>query len=919
MKFGFICSVVLVWGIAAGFGPSASFVLATSTQSIQGSSTGEEYSKTLQSSCGAASYPKQGSVDDAVSFDGRVQDLFWVGDSDNGSRTAFAVTYASNGYPGGPVWRGDATKGQAGTWEDVTEELKHSIEGDYEDDDLGVFAVHQSPVNANTVFLQGNGRWHWTSEDGGVTLKAVKSPGLLTKGNREVVKFHPNKESWLLLRTTRAECDKDLESSACLFDLLVSKDLGQSWKNLTEHSGGHLRGVRDFDWGAKLSRFNGRVTRDEDIFVTAYPGTSARKGMSPGWDDALQFFFSDDLFQSSPKVMVQCGNLFEIISDRIFLAIPSQCPVDPQGNPRKAGTSAIENRSVTMYVSVHGGDFVEACLPANIEDDGYNLIHTHEEEGVFVLADHAEPGSMGPKLDSPTSDAYAPAYNASLHTLSLGMVYRRSYVTDFARVEGIPGSFIANQAQLAAGSRSGYVLKTKLTVNGGAQWDYIKPPQSFRFSQCNTCTPGSSLDSCSLHLHGATSWFAPEGPHPNVYSLPEAPGILLATGNVGAYLDFHPDADCTYMSRDGGITWTDIADYTAIYEMSSSGGTIVMASHRSEGPTNEVAFSLDHGHCFHTITLPQSVLVENIRVAPGGSSNIFYVIGTACVKSSAHPDCTFDGGSYAPGLMFVVNLPELVGDDWKECSTDKDSKDYETWQIGDDCVLGAKRHMRRRTQDTFCANPPSWKPTIQHDESCQCTLGDVECEFGYERVSNDTCAPMKGVTIKDSCPRLLTGSYKSSTSHMRLVHNNICTGINAIIPDTNGKGGPKGSTTPGDDSSGSSSNHTSFIRSFFIFIIIVGGISIAAGITWSQCLTVDQQQALLEKLGPAIAILGAGFELILGAIVEAYDWIRAKLRRLPFVGDQGDRDDARMYYESLSGSGGLDMDPEDQSSPHPLR
>eukprot|EP00889_Picochlorum_renovo_P004995 jgi/Picre1/32025/NNA_007373.t1 len=243
-------------------------------------------------------------------------------------------------------------------------------------------------------------------------------------------------------------------------------------------------------------------------------------------------------------------------------------------------------------------------------------------------------------------------------------------------------------------------------------------------------------------------------------------------------------------------------------------------------------------------------------------------------------------------MMFVVNLPELVGDDWKECSTDKDSKDYETWQIGDDCVLGAKRHMRRRTQDTFCANPPSWKPTIQHDESCQCTLGDVECEFGYERVSNDTCAPMKGVTIKDSCPRLLTGSYKSSTSHMRLVHNNICTGINAIIPDTNGKGGPKGSTTPGDDT---------------------------AGITWSQCLTVDQQQALLEKLGPAIAILGAGFELILGAIVEAYDWIRAKLRRLPFVGDQGDRDDARMYYESLSGSGGLDMDPEDQSSPHPIR
>jgi hypothetical protein len=26
------------------------------------------------------------------------------------------------------------------------------------------------------------------------------------------------------------------------------------------------------------------------------------------------------------------------------------------------------------------------CLPANVEDDGYNLIHTHANDGAFVLA-----------------------------------------------------------------------------------------------------------------------------------------------------------------------------------------------------------------------------------------------------------------------------------------------------------------------------------------------------------------------------------------------------------------------------------------------------------------------------------------------------------------------------------------------------
>lgn len=67
-------------------------------------------------------------------------------------------------------------------------------------------------------------------------------------------------------------------------------------------------------------------------------------------------------------------------------------------------------------------------------------MHSHDGAAAFVLADHAEPGSWGPTSDSPTSDAYAPAYNASLHTLSLQGVYRRDFVTDFGRIEGMPVS-----------------------------------------------------------------------------------------------------------------------------------------------------------------------------------------------------------------------------------------------------------------------------------------------------------------------------------------------------------------------------------------------------------------------------------------------------------------------------------------------
>lgn len=152
---------------------------------------------------------------------------------------------------------------------------------------------------------------------------------------------------------------------------------------------------------------------------------------------------------------------------------------------------------------------------------------------------------------------------------------------------------------------------------------------------------------------------------------------------------------------------------------------------------------------------------------------------------------------------------------------------------------------------------------------------------------------------------------------MRLVHGDVCTGINDIIPDTNGKGGAKGSPKPGSDSP--DTDHDSggggFMHSVFVFIFVIGAISVAIGLAWTHCISIEQRQVVLEKLGPILQTLEAGFEVLLGFCVEAYDWIRAKVRSLPFV-PSGDDQDIRGYYEALSGSGGLDLDPEDHSSPN---
>ena len=141
--------------------------------------------------------------------------------------------------------------------------------------------------------------------------------------------------------------------------------------------------------------------------------------------------------------------------------------------------------------------------------------------------------------------------------------------------------------------------------------------------------------------------------------------------------------------------------------------------------------------------------------------------------------------------------------------------------------------------------------------------------------------------------------------------------MNDIIPDTNGRGGAKGSKPDGGGGSGGGGGGGGGgVRSFFLFLLSGGVAAVAGSLAWSHCLTPGQREALLEKAAPALGTLGAVFELALGAFIDAYDWVRAKVRDLPYVGGGRPGGDSRGAYEPLgAGAGGLDLDPDDHRSP----
>jgi len=82
-------------------------------------------------------------------------------------------------------------------------------------------------------------------------------------------------------------------------------------------------------------------------------------------------------------------------------------------------------------------------------------------------------------------------------------------------------------------------------------------------------------DGCSLNLHIYSNQrhsFAPP------YSQKSALGIVMAVGNLGHKLDFDSGArKGTFLSRDGGLIWTEVAKIPLIYEFGDHGGLLVAA------------------------------------------------------------------------------------------------------------------------------------------------------------------------------------------------------------------------------------------------------------------------------------------------------------------------------------------------------
>ncbi|KAK9831811.1 hypothetical protein WJX74_010382 [Apatococcus lobatus] len=842
--------------------------------------------------CPDKSYPAKDPLQ-PLKVSSPLVDFRWFGPEHEGDKYVFGLTQGEYGAPGGHLWRSD-DYGRDGTWSDVSDKMEGAWGGDRTDEQGVLEIIHHWGKPQQLLFL-GPGFHHWISGDYGSTFETAPTPGN-TLGFWNQIKTHPRQPDWLAAQVRRRDC---LEAGArtnpwCAWDVFVSKDFGRNWQNLTENSKGKIAAFWDFDWGAKVHWGDKELSMsDETILATVYDKPEAMKGPYPAWDKDIHFVRSDDLFVKHDK-LVACGNQIEVLAGKVFLAMPSDCPVEPSGSKRNVPASATGRNSVSMYISDDEAlSFSQACLPVKWLDRGYNLKPTHDFKSAFMIVDHDETDEALARL--PIGNIFAPGANSSMYTMSLPRVYEDRYVADFVRVDGLPGYLLANQFNgdqfndpswqpIGRQTDEDTYVQSKVSFNGGAHWQDLARPDRYRHAGCDRCG-NVDPEACRLHLHGPAGIVAAQEAMPVYYSHWNAPGVVMAVGNSGEHLDEARDAQCTWLSRNGGETWEDVAQGAFIYEFGDHGGIIVMAAHGTERPASNISFSLDEGRCWQTIHLAEAIDVSNIRAEPEGTSHIFIVHGEACTKSDRHPTCTHEGWGEAPaGRAYILNFQELLGSDWPGCSP----SDYEDWKPGR-CMLGQNYTIERRKPDTRCFNGRDYhRPNSTG--ACECQAADLECEFGYE-YSDGECKPIVGVDTT-RCGPLTSGEYAPSETHKRLIHGDTCSNLEALITDTDGMG-----HRTGDSPSGHRSVHWGVAIASFLVVILVG----AGAFAWWVFYAPEGVRSTIEEMAAPIT----------GFCGSAFGWIRDKISGLTTR-----RDAQHAYFEPLSGGEGLDLSIDEARSPN---
>ncbi|KAF4512470.1 hypothetical protein G6O67_001606 [Ophiocordyceps sinensis] len=555
-----------------------------------------------------------------------------------------------------------------------------------------VDGIHPHPHFKDVVFFTAKDDKVLYTMDRGRSFHKFAAPTKPLPGEPHL-SFHPDKKDWLIWLGEK--CEEVGSSKSCHKEASLSTDRGDNWRTIQRYA-------EKCEFTGN-SAYNFRELRQIVCLVRKQEKTTGPMTVVSSND----FFFEDKAMHQGDVIN------FATMSEFIVLAAKE----DESGN-------------LLALASLDGKNFDRAHYPHNFRkghENQYTLLDSSTHAiNLFVRTEGGVDRQFGSII---RSNSNGTSYVVSATNVNCN---EETYV-DFEKVAGLEGVTLINVVTNTDKGERKKNLQTKISHNDGSEWGFLAPPPKDVDGKAYQCSSSKGDGSCALHLHH----FTERDDRRRTFAADTAVGLLFGIGNVGPSLGDMKDAD-TFLSTDGGLTWTNVKKGNWSWQYGDQGSIIVLvqrATRANPVKAKAVSYSLDEGKTWKDHQFSESdVTVVDITTLKSGTSRNFLL----WCKSGKDK-------------MFSVNL-DFSGLTNKACEWKKESEsesDYYLWSPkhplqDDDCLFGHVAKYLRKKTDRMCYNKQSLQRLYDH-ANCACSRRDYECAFNYELDNHGQCTLVAGL------------------------------------------------------------------------------------------------------------------------------------------------------------------------------
>ncbi|KAJ8497098.1 hypothetical protein ONZ45_g12200 [Pleurotus djamor] len=594
--------------------------------------------------------------------------------------------------------------------------------------------VVQHPTNNRYAFILTKEKKHYRTADRGNSWQSFEMPTFPALVSRPL-SFHYEKDEYILYQGT--VCEKRGWSTFCHDETYYTKDAFSSPAKLL------LKDTSRCQFAHSSKEFKHDAHKDL-IYCVAFETSSATVKRQSTLSSRL--FSSTDFFENENKV--EDLGIGKNARGVIALAIVSKYAVVALRDP-----TAGHGPEMHLYVSVDTKTWAKAEFPhassAQLRENAYTMLEsmTHSLAVDVVLQDQ---GAIGTLFVSNSNGTFFVESLANTNRNEMGFV-------DYEKVYGVDGVGITNvvtNAEEVEGRHASKLIKSVITFDDGRSWHPLRAPSTDFEGNRIGCDPSDTED-CSLHLHSVTNAHN----FGRVFSSP-APGIIMGVGSVGKHLLSYEDCD-TFVSTDAGLTWKMIRKDAHKYEFGDSGSILVVVN--DEEGIDFVRYSTDLGKTWKEYNFGLRLRARALTTIADSTSQKFMLLGQVARKDQK------DGVG-----RFVVVFLDFASTRGRKCG----ESDFEKWYArskDNQCIMGHQQWYKRRKPDADCYVGDKFTDPVEHDDNCECTDTDYECDYNFIRNGKE-CEPAgpepipAGVCLGDP------NQVYQGSSGWRKIPGNTCSG-----------------------------------------------------------------------------------------------------------------------------------------------